>query len=172
VNLLCMIFMLTQSFMFLDKSTFTAIIDSTPLVSIDLVVLSNEGNALLGERLNRPAQGYWFVPGGRITKNESLADAFSRLTLDELGEAFSITDAELLGPYDHFYDDYVFGEGMKTHYVAIAYVLRLTQPLSKLPMHVQHGDYRWFSKNELFRSISVHKHSKWYFEALHSQGKL
>lgn len=158
--------------MFLDKSTFTTVIDSTPLVSIDLVVLDSEGNALLGERLNRPAQGYWFVPGGRITKNESLADAFKRLTLDELGEAFSITDAELLGPYDHFYDDCVFGEEVSTHYVAIAYVLRLTQPLTKLPMDIQHGDYSWFSKTELLSSDSVHKHSKLYFEELHSQGKL
>lgn len=158
--------------MFLDKSTFTTVIDSTPLVSIDLVVLDNVGNALLGKRLNRPAQGYWFVPGGRITKNESLASAFKRLTLDELGETFSITDAELLGLYDHFYDDYVFGKEVSTHYVAIAYVLRLTQPLSKLPMDIQHGDYRWFSKGELLGMDSVHKHSKWYFEALHSQGKL
>ena len=63
--------------MFLDKSTFTTVIDSSPLVSIDLVVLDREGNVLLGERLNRPAQGYWFVPGGRITKNESLADALT-----------------------------------------------------------------------------------------------
>lgn len=158
--------------MFLDKQTFTTVIDSTPLVSIDLVVLDSEGNALLGKRLNRPAQGYWFVPGGRITKKESLADAFKRLTLDELGEAFSITDAELLGPFDHFYDDYVFGDEVSTHYVAIAYVLRLTQPLSKLPMDIQHGDYSWFSKTELLRSYSIHKHSKWYFETLHSQGKL
>lgn len=159
--------LLTQSAMFLDKPTFNTVIDSTPLVSIDLVVLDSEGNALLGERLNRPAQGYWFVPGGRITKNESLADAFRRLTLDELGEAFSITDAELLGPYDHFYDDYVFGEEVSTHYVAIAYVLRLSYPLSKLPMGIQHGDYRWFSKDDLLSSNSVHKHSKSYFEVLH-----
>ena len=158
--------------MFLDKFTFTTVIDSAPLVSIDLVVLDSEGSALLGERLNRPAQGYWFTPGGRITKSESLADAFKRLTLEELGETFSITDAELLGPYDHFYDDYVFGEEVSTHYVAIAYILRLTQPLSKLPMDIQHGDYRWFSKDALLSSDSVHKHSKWYFEALHSQRKL
>lgn len=158
--------------MFLDKSIFTTVIDSTPLVSIDLLVLDSKCNALLGERLNRPAQGYWFVPGGRITKNESLADAFKRLTIDELGKAFEITDAELLGPYDHFYDDYVFGKEVSTHYVAIAYVLRLTQPLSKLPMDIQHRNYHWFSKIELLSSERVHKHSKWYFEALHSQGKL
>lgn len=163
--------------MFLDKQTFTTVIDSTPLVSIDLVVLDSDGNALLGERLNRPAQGFWFVPGGRIVKNESLADAFKRLTLDELGAEFNIVDAQLLGPYDHFYEDFVFtdsvvNDGVSTHYVAIAYVLKLTKPLASLPLDIQHGDYRWFTINELLTSTQVHKHSKWYFEALKAQGEL
>ncbi len=112
--------------MFLEQKTFETVIDSTPLVSIDLVVLNENNEALLGQRLNRPAEGFWFVPGGRILKNESLANAFKRLTLNELGIELELSIAELLGPYDHFYDDCVFNEKIKTHYVAIAYVLRLT----------------------------------------------
>lgn len=162
--------------MFLDKETFTTVINAAPLVSIDLVVLDSESNALLGERLNRPAKGFWFVPGGRIVKNESLADAFKRLTLDELGAEFRIADAQLLGPYDHFYEDFIFKDsdvnyGVSTHYVAIAYVLKLTQPLLSLPLDIQHGDYRWFTIDELLTSTQVHKHSKWYFEALKTQGE-
>ena len=41
--------------MFLDKDTFTTVIKSTPLVSIDLVVKNKHGQALLGQRLNKPA---------------------------------------------------------------------------------------------------------------------
>ncbi|MDP2562093.1 GDP-mannose mannosyl hydrolase [Psychrobium sp. 1_MG-2023] len=152
--------------MFLNKETFSTVIKSTPLVSIDLVVINQEGQALLGERLNRPAKNFWFVPGGRIQKDEALADAFKRLTLEELGQQFSIDEAELLGPYDHFYEDNVFGEEFRTHYVAIAYVLKLTQPLDKLPMDVQHGAYQWFDIETLASSNNVHTHSKWYFEAL------
>ena len=152
--------------MFLDKQTFSTVIKSSPLVSIDLVVINQNGQALLGQRLNRPAKGFWFVPGGRILKNESLANAFKRLTLDELGTEFAIEQATLQGPYDHFYDDNVFGNEFTTHYVAISFVIKLTQPLSNLPMDVQHNGYKWFEINDLLNDTAVHKHTKWYFESL------
>ena len=95
---------------FLEKSVFTTVIDSTPLVSIDLVIENTDGKILLGYRNNRPAKGYWFVPGGRIQKGESMDDAFQRLTLAEIGKVFQRENATFLGPYEHFYDDYVFGE--------------------------------------------------------------
>lgn len=150
--------------MFLDKETFSTVIESTPLVSIDLVVKNKQGEALLGERLNKPAKGDWFVPGGRILKNESLANAFKRLTLEELGQEFTIDKAELLGPFDHFYNDNVFGDEFSTHYVAIAYVLTLDDNLNSLPMNVQHGAYQWFTINDLMASKKVHTHTKLYFE--------
>lgn len=150
--------------MFLDKETFSTVINSTPLVSIDLVVVNQNGQVLLGQRLNRPAQGYWFVPGGRILKNELLAIAFQRLTLNELGTQFNIEQAQLLGPYTHLYDDYVFGIEINTHYVAIAYQLSVNSVDLNLPLDEQHDNYKWLSVDELLVADNVHKHSKWYFE--------
>ncbi|WP_417764155.1 GDP-mannose mannosyl hydrolase [Shewanella chilikensis] len=150
--------------MFLDQATFTRVIASTPLVSIDLVVINAKGQALLGRRLNRPAKDYWFVPGGRILKNEAIADAFKRLTQDELGQSVTIDQAILLGLFDHFYDDYVFGNEFTTHYVAIAFILRLECELESLPLDVQHRGYQWFDMLQLRANEKVHKHTKWYFE--------
>lgn len=150
--------------MFLDKETFSTVIESTPLVSIDLVVKNKHGQALLGERLNKPAKGFWFVPGGRILKDESMADAFKRLTKEELGQTYTIDQAELLGPFDHFYKDNVFGDEFTTHYVAIAYVLTLDTELEQLPLDVQHGSYKWFEIDSLLGEENVHLHTKWYFE--------
>jgi colanic acid biosynthesis protein WcaH len=149
--------------MFLDKQTFSTVIASTPLVSIDLVVKNNRGQTLLGQRLNRPAKGFWFVPGGRILKDEALAAAFKRLTTDELGQEFNIEQASLLGPYDHFYDDNVFGDEFTTHYVAIAYVLVIDHELSRLPMDVQHGQYQWFDIDSLASNDQVHVNTKNYY---------
>lgn len=157
--------------MFLDKATFTTVVDSTPLVSIDLVVIDEQGLALLGERLNRPAQGYWFVPGGRILKDESLESAFKRVTLNELGHELNIENAALLGPYDHFYDDSVLGDHIKTHYVAIAYIVRVSaKQLSNLPINEQHGCYKWFDMDALSNNEQVHIHTKWYFDAITAKG--
>ena len=82
--------------MFLDKETFSSVIKAAPLVSIDLVIKNKQGQTLLGERLNKPAQGFWFVPGGRILKDESLADAFKRLATEELGQSFKLDHYVLL----------------------------------------------------------------------------
>jgi colanic acid biosynthesis protein WcaH len=149
--------------MFLDNDLFSTVIANTPLVSIDLVVKNNRGQTLLGQRLNRPAKGFWFVPGGRILKDEALSTAFKRLTIAELGEEFSIEQASLLGPYDHFYDDNVFGDEFTTHYVAIAYVLIIDHELSHLPVDIQHGTYQWFDITSLADNNEVHLNTNNYY---------
>ncbi|OBS93550.1 GDP-mannose mannosyl hydrolase [Vibrio cyclitrophicus] len=150
--------------MFLSKQRFSEVIESTPLVSIDLVIEDESGQILLGERLNRPAQGFWFVPGGRILKDEKLEDAFARLTLEELGHEFKFSQAILLGPYTHLYDDNVFGNAFTTHYVAIAYKLVVIRSELNLPTDVQHSRYHWYKQEELLTSDKVHIHTKWYFK--------
>lgn len=147
--------------MFLDKETFSTVLHSTPLVSLDFVVYNDEGKVLLGQRLNRPAQGFWFVPGGRIYKNEALAAAFTRLTFAELGQEFDYAQAQLIGAYDHFYPDSVFGDGISTHYVALAHKFSVQQ-LGQLPV-VQHSYYAWFDVGQLLADEQVHPHTKAYF---------
>ena len=43
----------------LDDATFKIVSDSTPLISID-ILLKKSGKVLLGKRVNKPAQGYSF----------------------------------------------------------------------------------------------------------------
>lgn len=148
--------------MFLDNNTFETVIDSTPLISIDLVVKNQQGQSLLGFRTNRPAQNYWFVPGGRIQKNESMKNAFTRLCQNELGLTYTIAQATFLGPYEHFYDDSVFGEHVSTHYVVLGYEITVDEFELSLPT-AQHSRYQWFDVNSLLKQNNVHQHSKWYF---------
>lgn len=149
--------------MYLKQDIFKTVIDSTPLISIDLIVMNSHGQYLLGYRNNKPAQGYWFVPGGRIYKGESLDLAFLRLTQLELGVEIERLEAKFLGPFEHFYSDSVFGEEVSTHYVVLGYQIEMSLDLEDLPKE-QHGEYRWFSKQEFLNNNKVHKHSKWYLE--------
>lgn len=64
----------------LDTEVFKTVVASTPLISMDLIVQNDAGQVLLGYRNNRPAQGFWFVPGGRILKDEHFEVAFGRLS--------------------------------------------------------------------------------------------
>uniref|UniRef100_UPI00398C6595 NUDIX domain-containing protein n=1 Tax=Salmonella enterica TaxID=28901 RepID=UPI00398C6595 len=71
--------------MFLRQEDLAAVVRATPLISLDFIVENGQGEILLCQRLNRPAQGYWFVPGGRVCIHETLDAAFRPLTLAELG---------------------------------------------------------------------------------------
>lgn len=156
--------------MFLDEGSFQDVVASTPLVSIDLVVQNSEGEILLGQRLNRPAQGFWFVPGGRILKNEKLDAAFRRLTLQELGQIFERRHARLLGVYEHFYADSVFAEaglGPDTHYVTLGYQLILPEQQVLEPPRNQHEHYSWWPMRDMQGSGEVHNNSRAYLDALH-----
>ena len=146
----------------LKQDIFRQVVSSTPLVSIDLIVLNDQGLVLLGHRLNRPAQGYWFVPGGRVRKDERLNDAFLRLTHEELGMTAQRASARLLGLYEHFYTDNFSGNDFSTHYVVLGYELAWQGLQDALPVS-QHDQYRWFGVDELLLDPSVHQHTKDYF---------
>ena len=155
--------------MYLEHDTFKTVVDSTCLVSIDLVITRSDGRVLLGRRVNRPAQGYWFVPGGRVFKNESLDAAFSRLTALELGTSFERTNSVFLGVYEHFYDNSVFEAKpvqVSTHYVVMAHHVNLAESVELNLPSDQHADYVWWTLDEIKDSPLVHHYTRAYLAAL------
>lgn len=153
----------------LNAEDFATIVRLTPLVAMDLIVRAADQRVLLGRRKNAPAKGCLFVPGGRISKNETLAMAFVRITRTELGVERSLSEARLLGAYDHLYPDNVFGEpGYGTHYVTLAWELVLNSPEVRLPLD-QHDSYLWLSEIEILARPDVHPNTKAYFNAQSSR---
>lgn len=145
----------------LSSETFKSVVAATPLVSIDLIVENEQGCVLLGRRVNRPAEGFWFVPGGRVQKNETLDNAFKRLTQDELGCVFERQDAQFLGVYEHLYSDSVFGENPSTHYVVLGY--RLTTVATELALpYQQHAEFQWWQPSKALSAEWVHSNTKAY----------
>ena len=137
---------------------FRCIVENTPLVSVDLILV-REGRVLLGRRRNPPAKGYWFTLGGRVFKNERIRDAIRRIMQDETGSVLE-GDHTFIGVFEHLYDDAIF-EGVSTHYVNLAYRIDVSD-LTGLPAD-QHDDYRWFALEELLESADVHPYVKDYF---------
>ncbi|CAD6878612.1 GDP-mannose mannosyl hydrolase [Methylomonas albis] len=148
----------------LDKQDFLTVVKNTPLVSIDLIVRSSRDELLMGLRVNEPAADYWFVPGGRIYKSETLENAFQRITETELGTAYSIDSADLLGAFTHLYEtNFAKQPGVTTHYVVLGYQLQLDLDINQLPAQ-QHSDYRWIGKNGDLSE--VHPNSQAYYPYL------
>jgi len=146
--------------MLLSKDIFSNVIENTPLISIDLIVENDKGQILLGKRINEPALGYWFVPGGRIFKDESLDDAFIRTVKEELGLNIERKDAIFDKTYEHFYENNVFDDKFSTHYIVLAHKIKI----DNLPiLNNQHSNYKWFEVDELLQNKNVHKYTKDYF---------
>ena len=145
-----------------NDTDFLHIVEATPLVSIDLILRNARGEVLLGHRTNRPAQGMWFVPGGRIRKNERVNAALRRITLREVG--VEISEAKLLGVFDHLYPDNFLGTpGVNTHYV----VLGMEAPwpaVAQITADDQHDEFRWWKTADILTSTEVHENTKAYFE--------
>ena len=74
----------------LDEKIFKIVAQSTPLISIDLIVKKNN-KILLGKRINNPSKGYLFRVGGRVYKNETVNYAMRRIAKDELNIELKLT---------------------------------------------------------------------------------
>ncbi len=148
----------------LDHSTFIEVVKNSPLVSIDLIVRNAQNEVLLGLRNNEPAKNYWFTFGGRIYKNERIAQAFERIVQEEIEVDVNITDAQFVGVFEHLYEENFAEEpGFGTHYVVLAFEVKLIESLRGLP-NVQHNQYRWFTVEDLLQAQDVHPYTKAYFQ--------
>ncbi len=141
---------------------FDIVVKHTPLVSIDLVV-SIDGKLLVGERLNRPARGTLFVPGGRIHKDESIECAFRRIAGGEIGLSCGLQDAKFLGVFEHFYDDSALDEESSTHYVVLAYGLECnSNMIDAARLYTQHRLFTTLTPSEVLNTDNVHYNTKAY----------
>ncbi len=148
--------------MTLTHEEFLGIIRLAPLVSIDLIVRDASGRVLVGLRQNEPAKGCYFVPGGRIHKGQTVAEAFEAVAMAELAVALSPGDATFVGVFDHIYPTNFAGEpDCPTHYVVLAYEVRPAAPPADLPAD-QHSEWRWLTPEELLADDRVHENTKAY----------
>ncbi len=151
----------------LSEAVFSTACSALPLVSIDLMVTrpGDQGRELLlGLRTNRPAQGWWFTPGGRIRKNEPPVIALQRVAQEEIGlNTEWLCRAQLLGAWDHFYLDSAFSTQVSTHYVNLPHVLYLTrqEALVLCPPYgedMQHKAWEWVLVTKVKADNRVHEY--------------
>lgn len=152
-----------QTSHFLPTTEFVAMVKNMPLIAMDLLIEDDKGQYLLGWRSNPPAQSCWFVPGGRIRKDETMEAAFQRITHTELGSSFKLEQATFKGIYQHFYSENFLGEqAQSTHYITLAYHLQVHASELILPTD-QHAHYRWTNQASMQLDPQKHAYTRDYF---------
>ena len=150
----------------LPPDEFLHLVKNAPLIAIDLIVENSTGEILVGRRTGLPAKGSWFVPGSRMRKEKTLDSAFARITLKELGIKIPRANSDFVGVFEHFYDDNFAGvPGVTTHYVVLAFRLRVPHiQISALP-NSQHDQWQWMSIKNGTEKEGVHPNARPYFLA-------
>lgn len=150
----------------LSNKDFKNIIQLTPLVSLDFII-EKEGRFLLGKRINEPAKDFYFVPGGRIMKGETLKNACDRLTENELGIVIDLSKMKFHMNMEHIYPNCVFNNKISTHYVCLSYYYKLNnEEYNNLNLDDQHSEVIWLNKKDLIDHNNVHENTKRYFKSL------
>ncbi|MCK9162622.1 MAG: GDP-mannose mannosyl hydrolase [Arcobacteraceae bacterium] len=147
----------------LPLEKFKTLIDIAPLVSMDFIIKNSENKILLGKRVNKPAFGYYFTLGGRVLKNEKLADAKKRILKEETELNINDFNPKFIGVFEHFYKDSFVDDNISTHYINLAYEIDVSY-IQALPQK-QHNDYIWLTVEEIMASDIVNKYVKEYFHS-------
>lgn len=123
---------------FIEQSDYDRIMECMPIPCVD-VVLVHKGSALMVKRENRPAKGEWWLPGGRIQKGESLAEAACRKIEEEAGCAVKLGGIIHVG-------DTVFDDGptrVAVHTINICFAGAVDEMPTGIVLDSQHHVYQW-----------------------------
>ena len=101
----------------IPRNRYMNIIESAPVLCVDLVLVNSTGKYLLVKRCNEPLKGEWWVVGGRVRKGETLQDAGIRMAKQEL--SVDIYDLIPLGYFEALFQKHPFGLEIEFHAVSI-----------------------------------------------------
>lgn len=120
----------------LSEDEFWAIYRKVPRLTVEIVVLADNGSVLLTKRAIDPCRGLWHLPGGTVRFGESLADAVTRIADNELG--LTLHASRLLG---HIEYPSHYRNGLD-HPVGIAF--EAVGRIDDVTLNAAASEYGWF----------------------------
>ena len=126
----------------IPSNEYVKIVENMPIVCIDGIIINSDGKFLLVKRENEPFKGEYWVPGGRLLKNETLENAVKRKMKQELGIEVKIQ--KLFGYFEDFYENtYNVQSGL--HVVSFIFLLN-TDEIENIKLDNQSSEWKWFNE--------------------------
>ena len=126
--------------MILAHDDYKNFLSKMPILCVDCFVVNDQGEYLLVKRRNDPLKGEYWVPGGRLHKNERLVDAVHRKMREEIGVDVEII--ENVGFFEEFFQESEQSAEGGVHSISIVY---LVKPLSfNIKLDDQSSEWGWF----------------------------
>jgi colanic acid biosynthesis protein WcaH len=134
---------------FIPEELYIQIMENVPILCVDLIV-KNKGKILLVKRKNKPLKGHYWLPGGRVNKNEKLASAAKRKCLEECG--IKVGKVKELGTYEYIGKDAIFDK-VKTGIHTTSVVFEIKSPRQEIKVDKNHEDYIWVKPKDCPKDI-------------------
>lgn len=122
----------------IPEKQYKRILKMVPICCVDIVIHSGRKFILL-KRLNYPAKGKWWVPGGRVEKGETLEKAVLRKAREETG--LTVMIEKLIGVEETIFKKGPFGIG-KHHTINVQYLVMPVGGKFRIKLDSQSGKYR------------------------------
>ncbi len=130
---------------FISENLYKEVLDKMPIPCVDVVIKNKKGEILLIKRLNEPEKGIWWVPGGRINKNESIKKAALRKAKEEVG--LDCEFIKILGSGETIFNISAF-KGITSHTINI-YVLLKPLNIKSIKLDNLHSGFKFVSSLDL-----------------------
>ena len=119
----------------LPEEDYRRVVESVPILCVDLII-KRDGRALLVRRTNQPLKGEWWVPGGRVRKDETIFEAARRKAWDEVGMV--LLGIECIGIYEDNYP--ISSMGVPMHCVS---VILTANGIGKVKLNSEADEFMW-----------------------------
>ncbi len=152
----------------LSEKVWKGCVKNNPIFAIDIIIFNPKKGILTGKRLNQPAKNKYFVPGGRVFKNESREKAFERISKIEVGKLIKFEESKLINIFEHFYENSKWeDENFGTHYIVEARYIVVDSKFEKfINLENQHSKLLWIDHNSVNKPI-LHNYCKAYLNYFH-----
>jgi colanic acid biosynthesis protein WcaH len=119
----------------IEEPLYRRIVESLPIVCVDLLA-RKDNDYLLVKRTNEPLKGEWWVPGGRILKDEPVLEAVKRKLWSETG--LVMLHPRFVGFYEDAYPTSHYG--VPCHAISLLYEGIVA---GKITLNHEAEEYKW-----------------------------
>lgn len=124
--------------MHIPLEEYKSILESMPILCVDCIII-HQGRYLLVKRKNKPLEGKFWLPGGRVYRGERLEQAVVRKMLQEIGIQVKVTG--FAGLHEYIYEENEYG----LDYVHTLSAVFYASPLNTdVLLDKQSSSYGWF----------------------------
>ena len=139
----------------IPNDKYKEILDSMPICCADIIIHYNN-KVLLVKRKNHASKGEWWIPGGRVLKNEKLKDAALRKIKQETGLSnFELKEETTV--HEYFSKDGIFPDlKTGTHNIGVIFIASIKDN-QEIKLDNQGSEFKWIDKIEEDLSPEIKK---------------